>query len=274
MANEKSNFVGTLKTYWAIGKATIIKIVNNSGVIEIRDSAGTAYAKLRALRVQTSPSIDDVPTLLDTQAKVIQFSFDGASAPAAGTNTGKYGFCHTTGGSYTAADVVYDDGVTLIKLPRESCKLIHNQSTVTGTVSLQASGVYAWTGSAYALFGDGASTDTGFLKCIKVAYAFGDSVVSSTAVIPVGATITKVINKVDTIFNAGTPTLLVQIDGTNDTTIMATTESDLAVAAHYHKDELFTIAADYNGVVKLTVTPDGSSAGAGSVFVYYTSPGA
>ncbi len=274
MALEKSNFVGTLKTYWAIGKASIIKIVNNSGIVEIRDSAGTAYAKLRALRIQTSPNIDDVPTLLDSQAKVIQFSFDGASAPAAGTNTGKFGFCHTTGGSYTNNDVVYDDGVSLIKLPRESCKLIVTTDAVSGTVSLNADGIYGWEGSAYVLKGDGAQTDTGFLKSIKVDYDFEDSTVSSTTTIPVGAVITKVINMVNTIFNNGAPTLLVQLDGTNDTTIMDTDESDLLTAAHYHKDELFSVASDYNGVIKLTVTPDGSSAGAGSVIVYYTTPSA
>jgi hypothetical protein len=274
MASEKMNFVGTLKTYFEIGKATIVRLVNNSGVLEIRDTAGTAYLKLRALRIQSSNSIDDVPTLLDTMDKVIQFSFDGASAPAAGTNTGKYGFCHTTGGSHTAAQVVYDDGASLILIPVNSCKTIFTTDAVSGTVSLNADGVYGWEGSAYVLKGDGAATDTGLVKCISVAGTHASGAVNSTASIPVGATVTKVVAIVTEAFDGTTPTLLVQVNGDNDTTIMATTENDLKTVAHYHKDELFPIASTYNGVVTVTFTPDSSSTGEATIYVFYTSPSA
>ena len=274
MANEKSNLLGTLRTAWEIGKTAIVRLVNNSGVLEIRDTAGTAWKALRALAIQSSNTINDVPTLLDTMGIVIQFSFDGASPPVAGVNTGKFGFCHTTGGSNTQNDIVYDDGASLIVLARESCKVIFTTDTVTGTVSLNADGVYGWEGAAYVLKGDGASTDTGFVKCIALAFTKDSGAVESTTTIPVGATIHKVVAKIDTLFDGTVPTLLVQINGASDTTIMGTAENDLKIVAHYHKDELFYIDTGFNGTVKLTVTPDASTTGAGKCYVFYSTPNA
>lgn len=274
MADEKSNLLGTLKTAWEIGKTAIVKLLNNSGVLEIRDTSGTTWKALRALSIQTSNTINDVPTLLDTMGIVIQFSFDGASAPTPGDNTGKYGFCHTTGGSYTNNDVVYDDGVSLIKLPRETCKLILTSATVTGTVSLITNGVYGWETSAYVLKGDGASTDTGFVKCIAIPFTKDSGAVSSTTAIPVGATILRQTVKVDTAFIGTAPTLSAIVDGASPTNIMAVTENDLKTAGHYLKDERFYIDTGYNGVIKITVTPDGSGAGAGVYYVEYIVPSA
>jgi hypothetical protein len=265
---------GTIESLFHIGGPSGSAIKNNSGVIEARNSADSAYAKLRALEIQTSPGINDIPTLLDIMAKVIQFSFDGASAPAAGTNTGKFGFCHTTGGSYTNNDVVYDDGSNLRKLPRESCKLIVTTDAVSGTVSLNQNGIYGWSGSAYVLKGDGASTNTGIVKSIRVDYDYTDGNVDSTEEIPSGADVLCVTNSVTTALDGTAPTVGVSVNGSTPLTILATTVSNVKVSAQYESDEKIHVEAANTGVVRVAVTPDSSANGAGFVEVIYTSPGA
>ena len=44
----------------------------------------------------------------------IEFGFAGGSALVPGDNETLFGFCHTSGGLYTAGDVVYDDGTTTL----------------------------------------------------------------------------------------------------------------------------------------------------------------
>lgn len=264
---------GTIESIFHIGVAGPA-IKNNSSVLEVRNSGDTDFNKARALRIQTSPGLNDIGTLIDLMMKVIQFSFDGASAPAAGTNTGKFGFCHTTGGSYTAADVVYDDGSNLLLMPRESCKIIITTDAVTGTVSLNADGIYGWEGAAYVLKGDGAATDTGMLKVIALDIVFGSGNVDSTTSIPDGASVVRSIVRVATLFNGTAPTVAVTVQGSSPVTLMATGDSNLKLANQYEVEEVIPIGETGTGVVRAAVTPDSSSAGAAKVLVFYTSPGA
>lgn len=265
---------GTTEATFQVGGTAGARIKNSSAVMEVRNAADDAYAKLRALLIQTSNGINDVPTLLDAQGKVIQFSFAGATPPAAGVNTGKFGFCHTTGGSYTANDVIYDTGAALLVLPRESCKVIYSSSAVTGTVSLSANGVYGWESTAYVLKGDGAATDTGFVKCIKVAYTKDSGNVDSTASVPSGAYVVRVINFVSTLFNGTAPTMLATIQGSSPLTIMATADSNLKLANQYEVEDVGVVGATETGVVRAAVTPDASTTGAGLLLVFYVTPSA
>lgn len=268
---------GTIENFFHIGSSTGPALKNNSNVLEVRNAGDTDFAKLRALAIQTSPGINDVPTLLDTLGKIIQFDFDGASAPAAGTNTGKFGFCHTTGGSYTANDVVYDDGAALIKLPRESCKILLTTTAITGTVSLNLNGVYGWSGTAYVLKGDGSATDTGFLKTIKIDFTKDSTTVDSTTSIPDGAFVIKV-SKVGgaamTAFNGTAPTAAVTVNGSSPVTIMATGDNNLKDTNQYDVEDIVPIGATGTGVVRVTVTADSSTTGVGQIVVFYTSAGA
>ena len=267
---------GTTESTFQVGGTSGAKIKNSSAVMEIRNAADNAYAKLRALLIQSSNApTTDVPTLLDAMIKVIQFSFDGATPPNAGDNTGKFGICHTTGGSYTANDVVYDTGSALLVMPRETVMLLVTAVAVSGTVSLNDDGIYGWEGSAYVLKGDGAATSTGFVKCIKVALAFGSgATVDSTTSIPSGAFVTRTAVVVGTLFNGTAPTVAVSINGSSPLTIMTTGENNLKLANQYEVEDIFTIGANETGVVRLSYTADGSSAGAANVFVFYTTPNA
>ncbi len=270
-----SKIAGIIGSTFQIG-VTGPKIKNNSDVVELRNNADNAYAKGRALRIQSSNAPEtDIPVLVDAMLKIIQFSFNGASAPAAGTNTGKFGFCHTTGGSYTANDVVYDNGSALSVMPRETAKVIITTSSVTGTVSLNANGVYGWEGSSYVLKGDGASTDTGIVKCIQIPLVFGSgATVDSTTSIPSGAYVTRVVCLVSTLFNGTAPTVGVTVNGSSPVTIMATADNDLKLANQYEVEDVVSIGATGTGVVRASYTASTSTAGAATIFVFYTTPSA
>lgn len=258
---------GTSGSKFLVGS---VNIKDSTGVAEVRNAGDTDYGVLRAKSIQASNKLNDVATLIDVMDKVIQFSFDGASAPAAGTNTNKFGFCHTTGGSYTANDVVYDDGDSLIKLPRDVVKLIVTTSAVSGTVSLDANGIYGWNGSAYELKGDGGATDAGKILNVKVAWNFEDSTVDSTASIPSGADVIKTVVYVTTALNGTAPKLNIKVNGSTPLTILADDDFNVGVAKQYTSEEEFSVSSDNAGVVRVTVTPSTSDAGEGYVRVFYT----
>ena len=263
---------GIVGTIFSVGT---INVKDNSGVAEVKNSGDTDFAVLRAKSIQTSNDLNDVVTLIDAMDKIIQFSFDGASAPAAGTNTNKFGFCHTTGGSYTVNDVVFDDGDALIKLPRDVVKLFATTSAVSGTVSLNANGIYGWNGTAYELKGDGGATDTGKVKAIEIAFDFEDTTVDSTTAIPAGARIIKRTVKVASgaAFNGTTPTLEAKVNGSTPLTIVPTTLVNLKLADTQHEDTAVQeVSEDNAGVVRATVTPSTSDAGSGLLIIEYSVP--
>lgn len=251
------------------------QLKNNSGVIEARDSTDANMALLRGSGIPSSGStLDDTPDLLDLRGRVadIEFSFDGASAPAAGANTDKFGFCHTSGGSYTAGDVVYDTGSALVTLPSNVATHLTSRASVTGTISLIANGLYARQGATWTLKGDGTPSNTGIELAIAVDYDYNDSSVSSTTDIPAGAIVTRVTNHVETAFNDNGATLQVDVDGASDETVMATGDSKLKRANDYSVPQHTPITSSTTGPVTLTVAPGTSTAGEGTVLVHYVSP--
>jgi len=274
----RSDLKGTLQNLFGIGGNLGVKLKNVSGLLEIRNAADGAYQTARALNIAVSAGLNDIATLLDIQGRVaiIEWSFDGnGPVPSPGDNTGKFGFCHTTGVGGTQGRVYYDTGAALTLMPVEVVKALVTTSAVTGTVSLIANAVYALVGGNWILKGDGNASTEGALCWIKVDYDYtaGSPILSTTA-IAANWIITQVINDVKTLFNGTAPTLLVELDGVADTTLMATGDSELKTAEPYISNTMHYIDANHAGVVKLTVTPDSSAAGVGSVFVGYTKPSA
>jgi hypothetical protein len=253
------------------------KLKNSSGVAEIRSSGDTDYQTLRAAMIANGASDYDVATLLDIKNKVIGFSFDGASVPSAGTNTGKFGFCHTTGGAYTNNDVIYDTGSALIVLPRAVCGIIVTTDAVTGTVSLNANGLYSWDSTSYVLKGDGSSTDTTLIKTLKVPFDYEDTTVDSTGSIPSGAVVLESRIVIETGFNGSAPTVALAINGGTPLTLIAAAGEEAADAkttGNYVAMDKKDVGASNAGVARVTVTPDSSSAGAGVAIIQYATLGA
>jgi hypothetical protein len=278
-----SDFKGTMQQLLGIGGPTGIKLKHNSGKLEAKNAADNAFITTRVAKIaSSSTTVNDVPTLLDLKGRmaVVEFAFDGATPTTPGANTDKFGFVHTTGGSYTAGQIVYDDGAALVVLPTDVVKHLTTALAVTGTISFINNGIYAWDAGSWVLKGDGNSTSEGNVRMIEVAYTHADTTKSSTTSLATGARVVKIANNVTTAFagGTGTRTLQVEIDGTTiDTTILATTDCDINTADTYIKDAITVIDGTVvePGVIKLTVAvPSGHSAGVGSLQVYYTSPNA
>lgn len=265
------NLRGIIGNIFQIGKSGP-NIKNNSDVIEFRNNADNDFAVARTKQIQAGANLADIPTILDTYGVIpfIEYSFTGASAPSPGANTSKFGFCHTTGGSYTAGDVVYDNGTSLIKL--NVVKHLTTKASVTGTISLIANGFYSKDGSSWVLKGDGSGTSTGMEQVIELSYTYSSTNVDSTTSIANGARITRVENVVSTPFNGTSPTIEVKINGGTPLIVMGTTLSDLKVANQYQQMEISEVGASNAGVVRATVVSSSSSAGAGKVLVFYVSP--
>lgn len=267
---------GIVGNLFQLGGVDGAQLNNNNGTVEIKDKDNSAMAKLRAAGIPlTSSTLDDIPDLLDLRGRVVdvQFSFDGATPPSPPANSGKFGFCHTTGGSYTAGDIVYDDGATLITMPSNVATHLTSRSVVTGTISLIANGFYAREGATWTLKGDGTPVYTGVELAIEVPYAYTDAPSkSSTTNIASGARVTRVTNDVETAFNDNAATIQVDVDGTSDENIMATGDSKLKRVNLYSVPQHTEITAGTTGPVKLTISAGTATTGAGKILVHYVTP--
>lgn len=268
-----SNITGVISNLFKIGKDETLAVKNNAGVAEFRNGADNAYASARAKELQSGFGMNDVVAALDLKGymPLIEFSFTGASAPSAGTNTGKFGFCHTAGGSYSAGDVVYDNGTSMVKL--QVVTGLTTTSAVTGTISLIANGLYAKEGSSFVLKGDGTGSTTGVERVVTIPLAYNSSAtVDSTTSIPDGAVVSRVECVVGTAFNGTSPTVAVVVNGSTPLTVMATSDNNLKTANQYETLEVKSVGATNAGVVRLNYTASSSTTGAATVYVFYASP--
>lgn len=262
---------GIMGNDFQIGGPSGPNIGNNSNVVEIKNAAKTAFAKVKSASISASDVANNVVTLLDLQGRValIQYDFTGGSAPVAGANTGKFGFCHTTGGGFTAGDIVYDPGaVALVVMPFEVCRHITTTSAVTGTINFIANGLYAQESlRTYVLKGDGGSSATGHVLSIAVAYAHDNVAPVSTTQVPANATILNVRNEITEAFNGTSPTVTVTLEGAGSTTIQAAADLDPKTLGIYDEPQR-TNNPDL-GTVKVAVAPDSSTNGEGTAVVEY-----
>lgn len=255
-------------------------IKSESGAVSFLDSAGTTtYVKARFADVPVSSSnYKDGVNLLMARGRValIEFSFDGGGVvPSPGDNTNKFGICHTTGGGYTAGQIIFDTGTALQVMPDEVACHLTTTTAIAGGISFIANGFYAREGASWVMKGDVVAAYTGLVKSIEVAYAYSDdgTPVVSTASIEAGSRVLRAWNKVKVAFNLGVPTVVVDINGSvTDEVLMAAADSKPRKAATYLVEEIVEIDSDRAGPVRVTVTKDGSGAGNGIVVVEYVTP--
>jgi hypothetical protein len=251
-----------------------------SGAFEFLDPAGTtAFVKARMADVPTSSStLKDGVNLLMARGRIalIEFSFDGGGVvPSPGDNTNKFGICHTTGGGYTAGQVVFDTGTALQVLPDEVACHLTTTTAISGSVSMIANGLYAREGASWVMKGDVVAAYTGLVKSIEVPYAYTDDGTPklSTASIEAGSRVLRAWNKVKVVFNSGTPSVIVDINGpVTDEVLMAAGDSKVKKLNTYLVEEIVEIDADRAGPVRVTVDKSGSGAGNGIIVVEYVTP--
>lgn len=267
-----SSLRGIVGSLFGIGGPSGVNLKHNSGALDVRNANDNDYATLRAKQIQSAADINDVATKLDLLGNCpnIEFSFAGDSVPSAGTNGGKFGFCHTSGGTYTAGEIIYDNSTSVIKI--NDVRRLTTTTAVSGTISLIANGYYAKEGSSWVLKGDGTGVSTGVVRTIEVSYAYSDSTILSTTSIPTGSRVVRVENVVTATFNGTSPTVLAEVNGSTPLSIFATTDSDLKSANQYESMEVKDILSTNAGVVKLTITSSGSTVGAGKFLVFYVLP--
>jgi hypothetical protein len=266
------NIEGVMASLFRIGGPSGITIKENTGVVELRNAADSAFVLGRGLLIPaTGETVNDLVALLDLQGRVavIEFDFTGASPPGAGTNTGKFGFCHTTGGGYTAGDVVYDDGTSLIDIPAAVCKHLTSSNAVTGTVSLIANGFYALQAGTWTLKGDGGGTGTGRVQSIEVTIGTSASY-NSTTQIPDGARVLNTRLVIETAYD-NSATIIVKVDGTADENLLLAAENDPSNIDEYQNEAAHKITSSNEGVVNVAISAT-PTVGAGYVVVDYVTP--
>jgi hypothetical protein len=230
MTDVYKNLKGTTEPGLHINGPDGAQITEAAGVLSARNAADAAYAKLRIADVPTSSSnLADAANLLMLRGRVadIEFSFDGGGVvPSPGANTSKFGICHTTGGSYTAGDVVFDTGTALQLMPSNVVTHLTTRGIITGGISFIANGIYARQGAGWILKGDGTPSYAGVQRSIEVPYGTSTPVVSTT-VIEEGARVIEVCNEVLEAFDGTTPSLVVSVEGTSPVTILSAGQSKL-----------------------------------------------
>jgi hypothetical protein len=142
-----SDLIGTGQPLFQLNGANQIKTV--AGGIQHRNAADDADVKAYAAP-STGAAANELVTWQNQRnaSPDIAFAFDGASPPAAGTNTGKHGMCHTTGGAYNAGEIYYDSGTALEIVTVFIGLKVTTDVAVGGTVGLTAGTLYVATSAA------------------------------------------------------------------------------------------------------------------------------
>jgi len=267
-------------TRFLIGGPDADGVENSDSVIKSVDKDGTLI-RHRAATLATGGANDDNTLIplrdLKDFCPEIEFGFAGGSAPSPGDNTGEYGICMATGGSYTVGNIVYDSGSALRIVPTEVIRKLTIGSTTIpmsdGTTFLANHFYVKNAAGTWVAKGDGHTT--GSKLTIKIPFDYEDTAVSSTMEISgyTDAQVTETVVVVTTAFNGSSPTIAVSLN--SNTTVMGTSAVDLTTVGQYRSNEIFDVIADDDeGTVNLAITPSTSSAGAGYVLLTFVDPSA
>lgn len=273
MANIFKTIKGIMGTLFQIGGPSGNQLKNQSDGLAIRNAADSAHQNLSVKQASGSVAAHAVNWQdLRDQSPLMQFSFDGSTAPAAGSNTGTYGFCHTSGGAYIAGQVYYDSGTSLVAIKTFVGMTITTGSAINGAVSMSANGLYvAHSASApytWTLKGDGIPQSIGYPHIIELAIDTAASKASSTS-IPAGSKIMSVSTNITTAYDNSAGIQIVVGGAVSDLTLQAINENDPATVGIYDSEPVdLTVDSDTEGHVEVNISNTPSS-GAGTVLITY-----
>lgn len=273
-----SNLLGTMSSFFQLGGPAGPRLNDNSGVVEAKTSDGAAYANINAANAVADTSVTTQLDLKHMAGIEVAFGFDGGTPPSAGGNTGKYGMCGKTGGSYTAGDIIYDTGSALQAITVLSGAKITTSVAVSGsgyTVTTIQNGLYNLVSASpnvWSLRGDGNGTGTGYMQVLGPLSVGTSATTDSTTSIPSGATILKTILNVTTPYSGGA-TIAATVNGSTPVTIMATGDNT-ATSAGVYVDDGTPIAIGGSNTGHVRVSVNGSpGAGASTLTVQYITAG-
>lgn len=267
------NIKGTVSSFFHIGKRGP-QWKNNSGVIEAKNFADSAYAKVRGA---TPVDDNDLVTkyYADSLEKPLIVKRQADCSVSLPNNTGVRGWVvvTTAGSGAVIGDILYDDGSgsgTMTIVPAvEGRTLAITDSLSGGTISFDPDSVYIWDsdGSSWIKIGDIGSV-TGAVREIRKVIDNSASQ-DTTTQIPANARVTHCSIETTTAYSAGA-TISVGNTATADL-FMDTGQNDPE-----DNEEYFTVDQDTDQGGSATVarvTIGGApAAGAGVMIVRFTAP--
>lgn len=245
------------------------RLIDAGGIVQVRNAANTAYARLKAAMPTDK---DDVVTLkyLRTRADVVVVGqIHGATPPAAGSG-GRVFVCTTTGGAYTARRLYYDTGAAWEEIPAiEGLTMRVTDALTGGTVEFLADHLYVWDadGASWVDLGPATLTLSGVVQKRDVAVTYETaSPVSVGAALPASARVLEVKLDVTQAFDGSGPTLTVGDAGT-PARFMALDENDLTEVALQCADasHLYSLSTQ----VTATLAAPDATTGAASLTVLW-----
>jgi len=197
------NLHGTSQESFQVGLSGVI-LLNDSENLKLVKDDGTTLANV-TIAEPTAQNHASTRKFSRERCVKIDFGFDGGSAPAAGSNTDKYGLCHTSGGAYTAGVLYFDDGTSLVAITHDDSRLAVNRAgAISGTVSMLDDHLYIYdiTTDAWTAVGPFDESSLGAVKAVKVDATTSTS--SSSVSIPSGSIVMKASLDVTTSYPVGT----------------------------------------------------------------------
>lgn len=273
--------IGSIFTLGIGSRAHALK--DHDDGVAIRDNGDANNANIVIARPQGVNQNVHGTTYLDLKERVvdIEFAFDGATYTP-GSNNGKYGLCHTSGGSYTAGAIYLESGLSLTPIPMYKMIAACSRITFSGTVGMVEDGFYLSESAVapynWTLKGDGGANGIGRVKTISLPFSYTDigSPVHSSTTIPSGAKIYRSTVSVSTAFSGGaSPTCLVEVEGTSiDTVLQSTADNNLAMPTppnYFDNEEVLNVPPGEGGPLRVTLGGT-ATAGVAVVDVLYAMP--
>lgn len=258
---------GTIETIFQIGLSGP-QIKNNSGNVDVRNSADTGYVIVRG---GTPVGDNDLTTksYVDQISKPIPatLQFNGNNTLPTNSATEQWYVVTTTGPNATIGQLLWDDGSatgTVTVMPALNGRVIGIQSAfVGGTITFLADSLYMWDTSSW--FNVSGSAVSGALRMIRLPVATAAATSSATQ-IPANAVIQTAILEVTTPYSAGA-TISLGISGTA-TLFMLTTDNLPQASGLYKVDQDTSVGGSAAALlVTIGATP---AAGASNAIVFYS----
>lgn len=268
----RKRIIGTIEQEWQIGLEGI-KFKNESDI-----EAGLYLddgATLAPILIGEPSKQSHAATRKYVRERVIRLSwnFDGGDVGTGtnpGDNTGFYGVCHTSGGSYNAKQVYYDNGSSFEAISHEEGRIgINTGGDFSGTgLSMSEDHIYLWDseGSAWITIGPIAASAEGALKSVVVTVGTA-ATADSTNNVPSGSIVHRAELKITTVYPVGATISLGS--PTSAAKYMATDENKPQKDDHFIVDQMQDISA--SEVLRATIGNSPAS-GAGKAIVVFSTP--
>jgi hypothetical protein len=267
-----SRLAGVVNSFFQIGGPNGPGWNNNSGALEGRNAANSAYAVVRGASPVGDNDLTTKAYVDKTANKPIPASlqFNGNSALPSNSGTEQWYVVTTSGANATIGQLLWDDGsgagTVAVIAATTGNTVVTTAAFVGGTISLQANQMYVWTGSAWL---DIAPSVSGASYTIRFAITNAASQSSATS-IPANAIVYDCKLDVTTPFSAGATIKIGQTGTTN--LLMDTGDNTPQVSNLY--DAVQDTAWGASPLAVLVTVGSAPAAGAGFVVVEYGVPNA